>query len=230
MLKSEFTKFCEKIIEAEPFSFSRFGDGEFHAVLGHEGENCDKHQYFPYMGKRLGEILKSLPPYVVGIQKFALDKMGDEIAAWMKANGIESEMGRYVNADMLHNASSDGKLQQFFDALEYVNTIVVGPFYLHEISRKIDYASFVSVPRVNAWKEHNDILKRIQVHIVKADKPTCILLCCGPMGKVLVDELYWFTQGKAFVLDCGSVFDPYVGKATRRYHKGVMERLNANPI
>ena len=60
------------------FSFSRAGDGEANCMLGaskgqSNKQNCDNHKYFPSLGKRLREIIKSKPKYIYGFQSLMLN-------------------------------------------------------------------------------------------------------------------------------------------------------------
>ena len=81
-----------KLQNNEPFSFSRFGDGEINCILGASPgqdatQNCDKHKYFKDMGMRLYKILESKPKYIMGMQSLAMrlrkdDKDFHEVAVW----------------------------------------------------------------------------------------------------------------------------------------------------
>ncbi len=60
------------------FSYARYGDGEWNAILGkadskgNPGKNCDNHKYFPDMGKRLKRIIDNKPKYYIGLQSLAI--------------------------------------------------------------------------------------------------------------------------------------------------------------
>ncbi|MBP8137467.1 MAG: hypothetical protein KAY61_04620, partial [Candidatus Eisenbacteria bacterium] len=49
--------FVTPLEKGEPYSFTRFGDGEWYAILGAPGANADGHQYFPQLGSDLREVL-----------------------------------------------------------------------------------------------------------------------------------------------------------------------------
>ena len=63
---------CSKIETGTPVTFSRFGDVEWSAVIGVDGENCDGHTYSKGLQEGLRKALLSEPQYDLGMQKFAL--------------------------------------------------------------------------------------------------------------------------------------------------------------
>ncbi|MEF8811131.1 MAG: hypothetical protein V5A47_09435, partial [Bacteroidales bacterium] len=56
----------DNLIDREPFAFARYGDGEWNAIFGKDGTNCDGHEYYEDMGKRLADIVRSNPSYLMG--------------------------------------------------------------------------------------------------------------------------------------------------------------------
>ena len=178
------------------FSFSRFGDGEFNCMYGKHGANCDGHTYFSDLGARL-EIAWNNPKGVVALQPHA--------------KRIYKIEGDYPDADVLHKASIRGELHHFAKAVTKRNYILVGPNHLKQ-SGVYDSERFIEVPLKNAWLSYPDILEEVN-RLVKPND--VILYCCGMMAEVLIYDMYAtdITQ-----IDCGSVFDPYVGVKSRNYH------------
>ena len=72
----------------KPFSFSRFGDGEWNAILGKPGQNCDGHAFFPELGADLRDALIQKLPYLYGMQVRAVKCMGKEIQKRGKGIGL----------------------------------------------------------------------------------------------------------------------------------------------
>jgi len=178
------------------FSFSRFGDGEFNCMYGKHGANCDGHTYFSDLGARL-EIAWNNPKGVVALQPHA--------------KRIYKIEGDYPDADVLHKASIAGELTNLYVTLMFIQRgiILVGPNHL----RKLDlYSTFIEVSKKNAWLSYPDTLEEVNRSVQPND---VILYCCGMMAEVLIYDMYAtdITQ-----IDCGSVFDPYVGVKSRNYH------------
>ena len=49
--------YIQLLKDKKPFSFTRWGDGEWGCAFGATGANCDSHIYFPEMKKGLNEAI-----------------------------------------------------------------------------------------------------------------------------------------------------------------------------
>jgi hypothetical protein len=208
----------QRLRNNQPFSFSRWGDGEWYAVLGSKGQNeanCDGHQYFDSMREELRKILNKKVPYMLGMQRLAYHKeMGREIDRYFKSNQINPKNLWWVDADVFHDASMEGKIMSFFQELKKKKILLVGPAYL----RKFKYFNFefVQIPPVNCWTERDTVMKEID-SVLRNNDIEVILFCAGMTSNWMVDQLHGKFPG--FVLDIGSLLDPFVGKNTRNYHR-----------
>jgi hypothetical protein len=204
-LPDVFDLICDKLRNREPFSFARFGDGEFNAIYGKKGANCDGHEYFPDMGKRLRQVLESKPNYIVGLQPLTLAS-----ERWQQIQqdfpGID-----WVDADSIHNASIDGRLTELFEAELGMDQIVVGPSHLRKVS-----PYFIEVPPVNCWTHFWQTVDNIMHELIYSKKGmACVSLCASMMSEVIIHE---FRHSGHTFIDLGSVLDPYAGVKSRRYH------------
>lgn len=188
------------------FKFSRFGDGEFNAITGKIGTNCDGHEYFPDLGAELNRVLLSSPDYFVGIQPLTVSLNKTEINILIEAAGIE-----WLNADVLHNASIDGKLHEFLAALQDRQVIIVGPDHLMSFKPQ---SAYIIIPPVNCWKAYESTCKQIEFHLAGMTNAV-VLLCASMMSEVIIDR---FKDVDHTFIDCGSVFDPYFNVKSRKYH------------
>jgi len=204
-------EFLEKLKNNEPFSFSRFGDGEWNAIFGKNGQNCDGHKYFEDMGAKLSEIVQSSPEYYMGMQNLAMTLRGDAINAFNADLGIE-----WIDADCFHKASIKGFFDTFFEALKGRDITMVAPDRLFGIDEHIDFDSFVTIPLNNCWEEKDKIVEDIKSLL---EFGRVVLFCAGMPTNVMIDELYQEHGKECTLLDMGSVFDPYCGFSTRSYHK-----------
>lgn len=191
-----------KIRIKEPFCFSRFGDGEFNAMLGRPGNNCDGHAYFPDMGVRLKDIFLSSPSYMVGIQPLSVSQE--------KYSGIISQcQSVFVNADTIHNANIEEKLGRFFEELKLRKVVLVGPKHLSKLG-----ASQIIIPDTNCWLYYDQI-KVLLNKTVNEFIDCVVLLCASMMSEILIEDFK--NSGHTFI-DMGSALDPHVGVKSRRYH------------
>lgn len=252
-LPDVFDLMCEKLRKREPFSFARYGDGEWNAIYGKKGANCDGHEYFPDMGERLRRIVKKRSEASIDakatIQPVA-DKCNvtkEELSAASALNTnyffgmqpltvasekilqIEKDFPGidWVDADSIHNASIDGRLDELFGCLQFSMVVLVGPRHLSSLGHRFKHFRQWTIPERNCWGDFNDtvvaISSSISVSITKNVKPLVFLLCASMMSEIIVDQFYGY--GHTFI-DMGSVLDPYAGVRSRRYHHKL--NINAN--
>jgi len=215
-----YQKILEMIKCEKPFSFARYGDGEWNCIL-HPSlttYNVDRHIYYPDLSEALKKVLRSRPKYTLGLQEYAMKKGGEEINAWLKENGLDGL--RWVDADVFHNASINNTLGQFMDELSYRETVFVAPQYL---ASNI-HDEFIAVPQLNGWLEHDRILKELKDVLDYCDNAV-VVFCAGMMSNVLIDEMFHFDPTHTYI-DLGSALDPYAGVEKRSYHHQIINRLN----
>jgi hypothetical protein len=175
-------------------------------MFGKKGTNCDRHQYFPEMGAELRRVLLSEPKYMVGIQPLSLSyERSEQIKEFCQDLKID-----WYDADALHSASIDGKLSEFFYALKNRYVILVGPAHLADL---FDCVHIV-IPPVDCWLLHGNTVNLIEDHLEDVDNAV-VLLCASMTSEVIIDE---FSDTHHTFIDCGSVFDPYAGVKSRKYH------------
>ena len=205
--EATFERVCRMLKEKKAFKFARFGDGEWNCILGKKGQNCDGHQYFPDLGSNLKRIILSEPEYLVGLQPLSMSyERSNDVRALCEGLNIE-----WVNADILHNASIDGKLHEFINALAGRYLIVVGPIHL---SGFFSNCVHIVIPRDNCWLEYEQVRQQIDFHVDGINNAV-VLLAASMMSEVIIDA---FAEHHHTFIDIGSVLDPYVGIKSRRYH------------
>lgn len=187
-------------------AFSRWGDGEWNAVLDlrRGRSNTDGHEYFDDMREALRAVLRKPQRYDMGMQGLAIRVMGDKIDRWLAANGAEIS---WCRADTFHDAAMRGDWS-FKDAFTAESHAVVGPEHLRPV---FPNARFVQVQSKNCWLDHASILKLAGRSVGKVKR---IGFCAGMMSKVLIDEMF---GSDVQLIDFGSVFDPLGGVRSRGY-------------
>lgn len=202
------------------FSMSRWGDGEWSCLLGHMGRNCDNHSYDKTLGGRLKQIVLHNPPYALAIQPKAINEvLSWEIRSFLQEHEVNRE---WPNADIIHNASIGGRLDELREVLIDKRVTIVGRPHLAGWLGGKDKEYIVTPPR-NCWLNYagtlNDCVKSVE------NGSRIFLFACGMMANVLIDDLYRIYDGIT-LLDVGSVLEPYVGNCNRRYHQKILEREN----
>lgn len=216
-----------KLLAFEDFSLSRYGDGEFDAMLKpiyrhmKVGEaNCDNHKYYPDMGKALRESLigwnvEDNPNHYAGIH-FS-DRIGSETTNWLLDNGF-SEKKPFTDNSVFHIALVEGKMDRFYEALKSRKVVLVGPRRLKQQSL-IKVEEFIEVPDTNSW------LDRIKVwnKLLSLDLfQRVVIFCSGPPTPVFINDL---PRKDKTLIDFGSTLDPNVGVHSRSFHKKLKKKL-----
>lgn len=196
----------EKIISKDNFSYARYGDGELNALLGKSGQNCDKHEYFPDMGKKLKLILESKPEYYLGLQRLGKEQNMDnpEFERLFQMNNWEDN-------EIFTYASIRGELKSLKRALYERKVIQVGNTHLKSLFLA---DVFIEIPMTNCWLQKDKVLSLIRKHLKEDD---VVMYSASMMTKWLIDELYKEWGTKITQIDTGSVWDLYAGRITRSY-------------
>lgn len=210
--RKTFEHMCKMLRERTQFKFARYGDGEIFCMDGKQGSNCDKHEYFPDLGASLKIALRR-SNYMVGLQPLSI---------YEQRNLSYFEKKPLHNADILHNASIDGRLDEFIEAIKHRFVVLVGPKHLSKLPF---YHMHIEIPSLNCWTEYDNTCNEIGVitnqELIKQES-IVILLCASMMSEVIIDR---FRDATCTFIDCGSVFDPIVGVNSRRYHHNL--KVNA---
>ena len=108
---------------------ARYNDGEWLAMRGNDGANCDSHVYFPEMGQMLLAATKNprndQPDYVFQ-NSWYVDGQQNDYEAW------ELKV-RFLSSDHVHDISRSHPEQwrRVLDVLHQHPVVLVGPAHLH---------------------------------------------------------------------------------------------------
>jgi len=187
------------------FKFARYGDGEIYCMNGKIGQNCDNHSYFPNMGAALRQTIIQEPNYMVGIQPLSISHIPEDV------NSYFGHFKTLYNADVLHNASIEGCLDKFINALAGRYIILVGPAHLADFFKECVH---IVIPNLNCWTQYEHVRQQVAFH-VEGINNAVVLLAASMMSEVLISS---FEDYPHTFVDIGSVLDPYVGINSRKYH------------
>ncbi len=210
--------FVEKLNNREPFSFARYGDGEFSAILGVKGHNCDGHEYFQDMGKALAKTLEEPRAgnyfYGIGPKITGRDnRLTKKTISWLYAhtNNIQ-----WNSSEVLLEASLAGELTPFVEALKKYSGIVVGPQHLMPFGNYLfdEHRPHICIPSLNAWNVYENTLREIRREAYRCN---IIIFSAGPVSKILIWSLFPWLGTTHTMIDCGSLWDMYRGIKSRSY-------------
>jgi hypothetical protein len=186
------------------FAFSRWGDGEWLNVNKFNGKNCDGNIYYSDLGDELKKIVSVKQYYHMGVQTYIQYSVNESMKYTQD----------WTDADVLHRASINGTLYDFISLLNTVHVVYVG----NESLKKLEFIDeFIEIPYNNCWLSRNEIIDRIKNTFVE-NTHKVYLFSAGMVSNVFVDRLWKLNNTNTYI-DVGSVFDPYVGRTTRSYHK-----------
>jgi hypothetical protein len=237
-----FARICEKIRNGEHFSLARYGDGEFNAILGTDGgENCDGHPYYPAMGRALGDILRSKPPYYIGLHQDR--KIELETVNWLYQAGLIEEIEetdgsvstapllQFVPNAVFHDAQvgkdndgvrtipKPGAINELWKALQGKKVWIIGPGYLED--QVAIEANNVTIPGKNTFEHIENILEVLtRFHDLTG---AVVLVCASMCAPIIVDHLHRQYGNKGTFIDFGSTFDPFTPGApfSRSFHQKI---------
>lgn len=201
-----------------PFAFSRWGDGEWYALLGYAGQNCDGHQYFPEMGAELRRIVLTDRPYFYALGPKARSQLGEQIDAFLTEHGIDRV---WHSTEVFLEAGLAGRLRPLVQSLRRSRLVYVAPIHLGAfVTESLGAVAHVPVPSQNCYLQKRAIRQVID-DVIAQYCPTVVGFSCGMLANILIDDLFERHGDNLTLIDFGSVFDPYVGRISRKYMQSV---------
>lgn len=120
----------------------------------------------------------------------------------------------WCDSDIFHKESINGNLNKFIEVLSNSHIVYIG----NESLKKLDFINeFIEIPYKNCWNQRDEIIEKISNTF---DRDKIYLLSAGMACNVFIDRLWKINNTNTYI-DVGSVFDPYVGRNTRSYHKNL---------
>jgi hypothetical protein len=208
--------YVDKLKNNLPFSFSRFGDGEWNAILGKTGKNIDGHKYTKELGESLRQCLSNVKKYYYGIQPFALTNLGRAIALYLDKHTISLN---WHNASVFHDANIENRLAPFIQQLKNMDVTIIGPAYLRQLQQSVlQYIEFVEIPQVNCFESFNLIKEEVEKK-GKERKGVVYLFSASMASNGLIHTLYDTLGPDNWLIDVGSLWDIYVGVNSRSVYE-----------
>jgi hypothetical protein len=200
----------------KPACFVRYGNGEWDCTLGTGQQTGSRSQHFtPELRQAMAETIIAHDGKIMGIQS---QRYLERCRLWRPASQWLFDRGLMIDwavGDVLHYASRDGMLYPFISALrQHPDVVMVGPEWLERLD--IDHRLLV-VPSVDAWAVVDPVVDSLR----KLDPGACVCLSAGPAAKVIAHRL---RGADLTVIDCGSVWDVFCWRPSRRYHHEMAAR------
>lgn len=218
--------FLSRFRSGEPFTFSRWGDGEWRAVCGTvHGVNCDGHPFHRDLQRELGTVLRSKPTYPLGMQPMSVRIYGDIILQFLNGNKIKGL--EWSDGDIFHKAAIAGKLGEITESLKDRKLLIVGAKHLAKLTQpgvldpKPKKVVHIDVHGDQAFTHRKRTIANIKRHLLGPGKSESwiVFVCMGMTAEIVIHELNKDFGDAHTIVDFGSVFDPLAGVFSRKYMK-----------
>lgn len=208
--------YSNKIHNGKHFSLIRYGNGEWDCILGTKDRTGSSSQKLniPALKKGLQKALLDIhnEDYYLGMQSLSYlsrEKLLPKIERWLQQNNVSI---KWHSGEVFHRASRARQLAPLIKQLWQRPVAIVGPKWLE----KLPFAkSFIEVIPKDCWKDVDAIEKRLR----GISAGTIISFSAGPTAKVLIHRLFPILGKTCWLIDFGSLWDPYCGVFSRTYHR-----------
>ena len=208
--------YVDKLLKDEPFSFARYGNGEWDCILQlYHKTRSGSQKFSPGLRKALIASLKTqrAGEYYTALQSTTFlkrIKLFHRLEKWVDEN---AQGLNWHEGEVFTRASRKSQLFPLIEAMKQHRVVVVGPKWL----MKLPFASvFVPVRSRNCWQDANAIMAQL-----RSLRNVVISFSAGPATKVLIHRLQPIIGKHSWLIDFGSLWDPFCGKNSRRYHSRI---------
>ncbi|MFT4037601.1 MAG: hypothetical protein QM692_05425 [Thermomicrobiales bacterium] len=211
-----------------PFTLTRWGDGEWHAVLGRTtGRNSDGQAFVPELGERLRQVLRRQPPYLMELKPWEA-VFGDQVAAWLAEERLSTL--NWIAPDILHRASRKGQLAPVIAALRAAPALLmIGPAHLRATQALLGFRHLIEVPPTNAFAALAALEAAALAAAAALPRGAVVSVSAGMTANILIDTLHRQCGRDLILLDAGSLWDPYAGVRSRGYMRSAAFHLAPGP-
>ncbi|KKN49192.1 hypothetical protein LCGC14_0645330 [marine sediment metagenome] len=209
-------EYVRRLNDREPFSFARYGDGEFLTILGYIGlKNSNGCTFTQYLCDCLRQVLWNSYPYEHAILRIANRKLGVQIDEFLKEYNIEVD---WIHGDIFLDQSLKGNIFPIIEQLRKYRILYVGPEYCKKLNKLglINYVDYIVIPHRNAITQRKQIIRAIKQSITK-NRINFIGYSAGLHAKVFIDDIFKCMSGNISQIDFGSMWDGYMKVPSRSY-------------
>lgn len=213
--------FLSRFRSGEACTLSRWGDGEWFSVLGHNsGENCDGHPYSDELGDELRSVLLSRPAYVLGMQPMVAADHAEPIRRFLKDNDLTDLS--WVSGDIFHDEAKAGNLSEVMAALKGRRLLMIGSSHLTALSDglQLGVERHIDVGGSQVFERRERIVTDALWYLEGQQESFVVSVCAGMTANYIVHRLHQRMGDRHSIIDFGSLWDPLVGVKSRKYMRG----------
>ena len=207
--------YLDLIIGNKPFQLSRFGDGEILAMQLEPHslkQNCDGSRFIPELIEPMRQIFMNNYNYYHCLLDCSFNESGDKFKQFIEETCPEMQ---FYDGEIWQELSFGGRITELIQAISPYNPCFIGGKHISKVKfiHGIDSMRFIEIPDRDSFLQFD----RIFADCMNMHLSGCrmFLFSAGYTTKPLIDTLYPYIGHDTFLLDMGSVFDPYCGKLSR---------------
>lgn len=199
----------------QPFQLIRIGDGEVLclALAPHWlKENCDGSKFIPELINPMRQIFKNQYNYYHCLLDCSFDLNGEHFNKFIEKTCPDMPL---YNGEIWQHLSFSGRITELMEAISPYNPCFVGGKHIENVKHMngLDSMRFIEVPSKDSFYKFHEIFTEIMnMHLAGC---RMFLFSAGYTTKPLIDTLFPFLYESTFLIDAGSVFDPFCGKLSR---------------
>lgn len=203
--------FLTRIERHDPFTYTRWGTGEWHAVFSERNGFIPKDGswYFHAICRDISSVLLRKPQYSLGLPSATLTQFDGRIENYIDGAGMQDL--DWTSDDSLRPTTIDD-MHQLLSVINHTNLILVGPPHLKKTWWALRYKAFVSVPPRNAYLCKDEITANVLSAVEDVHKHCVVSVSAGVTATLVLDRLHDRLGTRHTLIDFGSVWDSFVRK------------------
>ncbi|MFA5376314.1 MAG: hypothetical protein WC455_11270 [Dehalococcoidia bacterium] len=226
--------YIERINNGISFAFPGFSDAEWFCILSHDlGKKTGLGQLMTAeTGQKLRRVLEDYrkdPDFLVAVPSCMWD-LADFYNAGIPrrieefVSEIDYRLPFYERDIVTDHLAERGGLYPLISCLQNQRTIIIGNSALRGLDF-LNYAGFIEIHGPNFHLDSAGISRVVQESKQNYAPCTVFVVCAGLSAALIISEL-WKEMPDCTFLDCGSIWDAFVGIGGQREWRA---RLYANP-
>lgn len=209
VIKLPLDYYVNKLRNNEPFTFARYGDGEWLTILGYSHLfNSNGCSFTPELAKALQQTIQNQNDYQYALLQIARRTRGDEIVPYLTSNNIAMD---WYNGDLFLDLLLKGKLFPLIEQIRERRVLYIGNYRLRDLNMRragfFSYVAFIEPLVQNAYEAKDEILREVY-RTIRKNNIDFIGWSSGLAAKYFIDQVY-MRHPEITQLDCGSMFDGF---------------------
>jgi len=210
--------YLDLIRNDKPFSFIRVGDGEILSMFRRKGfdENCDGSKFLDELVEPMKQIFRNQYDYYHCLLDCSSDPVlkpeVDQFHAFLDETCPDMQ---FYYGEVWQQLSFSGRIRELVDAIAPYKPVFIGAEHIANVCYMygMGYNNVIQIPAVDAFKSFNQIFDAVMKLRQQGKRMFCF--SAGYSTKPLIDTLWPYIGESTYLLDVGSVFDPFCGKLSR---------------